>query len=227
MAVGVVTCVALVSPVVAAAATLTVTTTRDGLVPHDGRCALREAIEAVASPGTRNDCGRVGRGSNTIVLGSSRYVLTIPVAGADDNTSGDLNVDSAAPLTITGSGPRATVIDAGGLGDRVLSVASGARLVLSRLSITGGRAPAGSPGASGVAGVGCAAGGAGANGLDAGDLGSGGGIFNGGTLVLDRVAVTGNAAGAGAGAGVARAPAATAETEASEAVAVACTAGAR
>ena len=201
LAVGVVTCVPLVSPVAAAAATLTVTTTSDELVARDGRCSLREAIEAVESPGTRSGCGGVSRGSNTIVLGSGRYVLSIPRAGADDNTSGDLNVVGAAPLTITGAGLRATVIGADGLGDRVLSVASGARLVLSRLSITGGRAPAGSPGASGVAGVGCAAGGAGADGHDAGAAGSGGGIFNGGTLVLDTVEVSGNTAGAGGGGG--------------------------
>jgi hypothetical protein len=31
----------------------------------------------------------VSRGSNTIVLGSGRYVLSIPPAGVDDNTSGD------------------------------------------------------------------------------------------------------------------------------------------
>ncbi len=191
----------LVSPMAASAATVRVTTTRDELVAHDRRCSLREAIEAVESPGTRTDCGRVSRGSNTIVLGSGRYVLSIPAAEPDDNTSGDLNVHGAAPLMITGTGPRATVIDAGGLADRVLSVASGARLVLSRLSVTGGRAPAGSPGASGVVGVGCAAGGDGAGGLDADVPGSGGGIFNGGTLVLDAVAVTGNAAGAGGAGG--------------------------
>ena len=201
LAVGVVMCVALVSPVAAAAATLRVTTARDELIAHDGRCALREAIEAVESPGMRTDCGRVSRGSNTIVLGSGRYVLTIPAAGADDNTSGDLNVHGAAPLTITGAGPRATMINAGALGDRVLSAASGARLLLSRLSIAGGRAQAGSPGASGVAGVSCAVGGAGADGLDAGAPGSGGGIFNGGRLVLDMVEVTGNMAGAGGGGG--------------------------
>jgi CSLREA domain-containing protein len=201
VAVGVVTCALLVCPVAAAAATLRVTTTGDELVAHDGRCSLREAIEAVEFPRTRSDCGRVSRGSNTIVLGSGRYLLSIPRAGADDNTSGDLNVDGAAPLTVIGAGLRGTVIDARGLGDRVLSVASGARLVLSRLSITGGRAPAGSAAASGVAGVACAAGGAGADGLDAGDLGTGGGIFNSGTLVLDLVAVTRNAAGAGGAGG--------------------------
>ena len=80
LALGVVTWVPLVSPVAAAAATLTVTTTRDELVAHDGRCSLREAIEAVESPGTRTYCGRVTRGSNTIVLGPGRYVLSIPAA---------------------------------------------------------------------------------------------------------------------------------------------------
>ncbi len=201
LAVGLVMGVLLVRPVAAAAATLSVTTTRDEFVAHDGRCSLREAVEAVESRGTRNDCGRGSRGSNTIVLGSGRYLLSIPRAGADGNASGDLNVNGAAPLTITGAGPRATVIDARGVGDRVLSVASGARLVLSRLTITGGRAPAGPAGASGVAGVSCAAGGAGADGLDAGDLGSGGGIFNAGALELELVAVTGNAAGPGGSGG--------------------------
>ena len=96
LAVGVVTYVQLMVPV-AAAATLTVTTTRDELVAHDGRCSLREAIEAVESPGTRTGCGRISRCSNTIVLGLGRYMLSIPRAGADNNTSGDLNVHGAAP----------------------------------------------------------------------------------------------------------------------------------
>ncbi len=186
----VVACVPLVYAADSAAATLKVSTTRDGLAQH-GRCTLREAVQAVDSPGTRTGCGRVGRGSNTIVLGSGRYVLTIRAGGSDTNTSGDLNLDGAGSVTVVGAGVGATVIDAAGLGDRVLSVARGARLVLRDLSLTGGRAPAGAAGASGA---GCLAGAAGA---DAGLQGSGGGIFNAGTLVLDEVAVRGNAAGAG------------------------------
>ena len=81
MTVGVVACVSVVSPAAAAATTLTVTTTRDELVAHDRSCSLREAIDAVESPGTRTDCGRGSRGSNTIVLGSGRYVLSIPPFG--------------------------------------------------------------------------------------------------------------------------------------------------
>ena len=189
------------SPLVAAAATLTVNTTKDELGRHDGRCSLREAIEAVNAPWNRTDCGSVSRRSNAIVLRPGRYTLSIPPVGVDDNTSGDLTVSSTAPLTITGAGVRATVIDARRLGDRVLSVASGARLTLVRLRITGGRPPAASKGSSGAAGVSCAASGAGAAGLDAAGTADGGGIFNSGTLALDMVAVTGNAAGAGGAGG--------------------------
>ena len=114
------------SPAAAAAATLKVDTTKDELAAHDGRCSLREAIAAVDAPGLRTDCGRAGRRSNTIVLRSGRYVLSIAAVGGDDNTSGDLNMAGAAPLTIEGVGTSATVTTPGGLGDRVLSVASGA-----------------------------------------------------------------------------------------------------
>jgi CSLREA domain-containing protein len=201
LAVGVVACVSLASPVVAAAATLTVNTTKDELVRHDGRCSLREAIEAVNAPWKRTDCGSVSRRSNAIVLRPGRYTLSIPPVGVDDNTSGDLTVVTTAPLKITGAGVGATVIEARWLGDRVLSVASGARLTLVRLRITGGRPPDAPKGSSGAAGVGCAAGGAGAAGLDAAGTADGGGIFNSGTLVLDMVAVTGNTAGAGGAGG--------------------------
>ncbi|HET9719544.1 MAG TPA: CSLREA domain-containing protein, partial [Solirubrobacteraceae bacterium] len=155
LAVGACACALLVGSAVAAAATLRVTTTRDELRARDGKCSLREAIEAVDLPQARSDCGRASHGSNTIVLGSGRYLLSIPRVGADGNASGDLNVGGTARLTIIGTSSRLTVIDAAGLGDRVLSVASGARLRLSRLQITGGRAPAGSPGASGAPGNVC------------------------------------------------------------------------
>ena len=132
-----------------------------------------------------------------IVLGPERYALSIAPAGPDDNTTGDLNATGAAPLTIRGSGPGVTVIDAGGLGDRALSVASDATVTLRRLRVTGGHPPGAQPGLAGGVGGSCTAGGAGTPGSDAGDAGSGGGIFNSGTLVLDTVAVVGNRAAAG------------------------------
>jgi hypothetical protein len=70
------------------------------------------------------------------------------------------------------------VIDAHGLGDRVLSVAAGARLTLIGLTVTGGNPR---------------------NGLDAGDPADGGGVLNAGTLAMDTVAIAGNSAGAGGG----------------------------
>jgi CSLREA domain-containing protein len=159
------------APGAVAAATLTVNTTRDELTRHDRKCSLREAITAVNAPGTRTDCGAASRRSNQIVLGRGRYNLSIAVVGADDNSTGDLDVIGAAPLTISGAGARATVIDARSLGDRVMSVASGGGVTLVGLSVTDGHA------AEGV---------------------GGGGILNAGTLVLDAVSLSGNRAGAGA-----------------------------
>ena len=176
----------------AGAKTLKVTTTTDP--PGGHRCSLREAIVAVDAPGTRTRCGTGGHGSNTIVLRAGRYRLSVMPSGADDNTTGDLNVTRAARLTITGAGAGPTVIDATGIGDRALSIAPGAHVTLSRFTITGGRAPDGSAGASGTASLSCGAGGAGGPG-SAGD--NGGGIANSGTLVLSTVVVTGNTGGGG------------------------------
>jgi hypothetical protein len=126
--------------------------------------------------------------SNTIVLGADTYTLSIAPAGADDNVTGDLDVTGTTPLTISGAGTTASVIDATGLGDRVLSVAAGATVTLERFTITGGHAPDGSAGANGSAGR---SGGEGSGGVD------GGGILNLGSLTLTQVAVTNNRAGEG------------------------------
>jgi CSLREA domain-containing protein len=187
--------VALASPVIAAAATLTVNTTKDVLVPGPGKCSLREAIEAVDVPSRRTTCGAAGGRSNSLVLAPGRYALSIPPAGADDNTSGDLNVTTTTPLTITTEGTRGAVLDGGSLGDRVLTVERGATVTLNGLTITGGHAAAGT---SGTVDAGCAAG---ADGLNAGAGGNGGGIANLGTLLLEMVTVTGNTAGAGGAGG--------------------------
>src|SRR5438270_321446 len=85
-----------------AAATLTVNTIRDKLTAHDGRCSLREAVAAAATPGRRTDCAVAGRRANVIVLAAGRYALSIAPTGLDDNAGGDLNVAGAVPLTIVG-----------------------------------------------------------------------------------------------------------------------------
>ena len=175
LTVGVVACALSASGAVAA--TLRVNTTRDELRPHDGRCSLREAVAAVGSPGRPTDCGKASRDSDTIVLPAGHDRLSIPPVGQDDNATGDLNLKGRVRVTITGAGPRGSVIDAGGLGDRVLSVGPRASLVLRRLRITGGRPD-----------VACG-------------MGDGGGVYNAGTLLLDSVVVVGNRAGTGACAG--------------------------
>jgi hypothetical protein len=129
--------------------------------------------------------------ANTIVLRAGRYRLSLGPSGTDDNSSGDLDVAGARNLALAGASPARTVIDASGLGDRALLIAGGSTVSLSNLTIRGGHAPSGNPGAAGVAGLTCAPAGAGSAGAN------GGGIFNAGRLTLRNVAVTGNVAGGG------------------------------
>ena len=186
-----VVCGVMVATGSARATVLHVSTTRDEVVRHDGACSLREAIAAVNSTGSGTDCGPVGRRADTIVLGRGRYVLSIAPVGSDDNTSGDLNLTGRVPLTLRGAGTAATVIDAGGLGDRVISVAAGARLSLARLTITGGHPSDGAAGRGRSQAMPCGTGAAGAAGQ------AGGGILNSGTVILNAVEVSGNHAAAG------------------------------
>ncbi len=204
-------CGSLVSA--SAAATLKVKTTRDAF----RSCSLREAFEAVDRPGVRTPCGTAGRASNTIVLRPGHYQLSLPPSGVDDNTSGDLDLAGAGHLTVTGAGSRATVIDASGLHDRVLSIAPGANVTLMRLTIRGGQARNGgstcaSPGSNGggifnagtlvlrslvLAGNTAGTGGPGCSGGNGGTGGSGGGIYSSGRLTLVASTVRSNTAGAG------------------------------
>ena len=87
------------------AATLTVTTFNDVLNPNDGLCSLREAIIAVntatASGSVAGECP-AGTGADVVLLSAGTYTLTIPPSGADDATTGDLNI--MKPVTINGVG---------------------------------------------------------------------------------------------------------------------------
>ena len=188
-------CVAATNATEATAATITVNVNGDPGLIGNHRCSLREAIAAVDSPGVRTSCGTTSRSSNTIVLGDGRYRLSVRPSGPDDNSSGDLDITRASNLTLAGAGSTATVIDASGLGDRALSIASRANVTVSKLTIHGGQAASGSAGTQGTGGLACApgvAGGAGAN---------GGGIFNAGALTLRNTVVEGNTAGTGGAGG--------------------------
>ncbi len=195
--------VSLLPPTASAAAPghLTVNTTQDKLGLSLGTCSLREAIAAVDSPGTSTGCGTASRTANTIQLAAGSYTVSIPPQGGDGNPTGDLNVTARAPLTIVGAGPSKTILSAGGLGDRALRVASGARVTLRGLRIKGGHPPGAAAGAPGLPDLSCTAGGAGGLGFSVKIAGDGGGILNLGRLVLDRVAVVGNSAGTGGAGG--------------------------
>ena len=169
----------------AVASTLTVNTAFDDTGPYDGLCSLRDAIEAVDSPGSQNGaCAPAAFGPNTIVLGALQYTLSAP--------NGELSIASTVrDLTIRGAGEKRTTIDASNLGDRALEVEAGATVTITDLTINGGHAQAGQPGASATSGT-AEPGGPGAN---------GGGILNDGTLTVLDAAVTNSQAGAGGAGG--------------------------
>jgi fibronectin-binding autotransporter adhesin len=158
----------------AMAATINVTTTA-GTVANDGLCSLREAIIAAntdtPSGSASGECPAGTPGGNEIVLGPGEYSLA----------SGELRVSSQ--LTLVGQGATTTTINGNGV-DRVLDVLDDANLTARNLSVINGQAPNGTPASGSVPGT------AGA---------SGGGILNAGSLTLQEVTVSGNAAGAGGG----------------------------
>src|SRR6202034_990612 len=202
-----------VSVDLAQAATITVNTSNDDTAQGDHVCSRRKAIEAVDSPGAASgDCAPAAFGANTILLPAGDYTLN----------SGALTVGATVTeLTITGAGEVATKID--GLNDgSVLSVAAGAGVSLTNLTVTDGQATAGSSGLLATPSAGGAGQDGGAivnqgtlglidvavtdshagnggvtSGLPGGDGGDGGGIYNAGTLGLAGVTLAGDSAGAG------------------------------
>jgi CSLREA domain-containing protein len=179
---------ALLLPATAQGATISVTTTADQLA-NDGRCALREAIQAANTNTPVGGC-TAGGASDEIKLGGGTFKLAIAGASEDANATGDLDVTAA--VAIIGAGASPTKIDAAGL-DRVIDVRPGADVSISNLTVTGGKTPDGAaggdntgstPGATGIGGAG-----------SPGE--AGGGILNNATLTLQSVTVSGNATGAG------------------------------
>ena len=111
-------------------------------------------------------------GADVVKLGSAHYVLSRGGADEDKDATGDLDV--TADLRIAGRGMRKSAIDGRHAHDRVLEVHPSADVKLDSLTVKKGHEP------------------------DAG----GGGIFNGGTLVLSHSSVRGNS-GLSEGGGIA------------------------
>jgi CSLREA domain-containing protein len=197
----------------ALAAELPVTTLEDELIAN-GACSLREAIQAANTDSPVDSCP-AGSGADVIRLPAGRYELTLVGSGEDDNQSGDFDI--LDDLEIVGAGAELTVLDGNWL-DRVLHVPAGARLNLTELTLTGGRAPSGADGENGADGgavwsngpliltdvilAGNRAGDGGDSaspdeGARAGSGGDGGGIFSSGALSIEASTVTSNVTGAG------------------------------
>jgi hypothetical protein len=137
----------------------------------NGICTLRAAfMEATLGPNPTAE-------TVTVVVPAGMYVLTIAITGSDDGDTGDLAL--GGKVTVQGAGRGRTIVDANHL-DRVLSVASGADVTLSDMTIQGGRRSS--------------------------SLGSGGdlagGIFSNGSLSLVRCFVWDNRTTLGQGGGV-------------------------
>jgi CSLREA domain-containing protein len=129
---------------VRASTTITVSTTADEL-NQNGNCSLREAIQA-ANTDTAVDACPAGSGTDTIILPSGFYALTIPGTGEDANQTGSLDI--SGDLLLQGNGASTTVIDGGGttLRDRPLWIVSG------RVRVTGITLQNGKPGNTGAGG---------------------------------------------------------------------------
>lgn len=94
----------------ASATTMKVNTTLDGYA-EDGKCGLREAVEAARQNKKEDACPKGEAKGDRIELKDSTYTLTLPAAPPEgQNQSGDLDI-GGGPLTIVGEGSANTEIE--------------------------------------------------------------------------------------------------------------------
>src|SRR5829696_8537656 len=179
--------VALAAAANANAATFTVTRVDDP-VPGacDSDCSLREAVLAADA----------GSGGDTISIPAGRYGLRIAGTGEDAAATGDL--DLTRSVTISGSGARATVIDAGG-GDRVFDVKAGVTASISDVTITGGFINGNGGGIASAGVLTLVRDTVSGNHALLASNGNGGGIDSNGTLTVTQTEISGNGAVDGGG----------------------------
>src|SRR5438477_773447 len=153
-------CMLMLASFACVGATINVNTTADAINAGDGLCSLREAIIAAntnaASGGVAGEC-IAGSGTDTINIPAGTYTLTIAPAGANDATTGDLNITEAVSLVGTGN---PTVQGGGGWADGIFSIEAPAGTVaMSGFTISGGNRniASGVTGGGGVRAIGAAA----------------------------------------------------------------------
>jgi CSLREA domain-containing protein len=125
--------------------TITVNTTADDLA-IDGSCSLREAVIAANTNQAVDSCPAGGPDQDRIVLPPGTYVLSLTGPAENATQTGDLDV--LASISLTGADPATTIIDGGShtdplTADRVIEVRQSGSLLLSGVTIRGGRCFAG------------------------------------------------------------------------------------
>lgn len=117
------------------AAEILVDTISDGFA-IDGRCTLREAIEAANTDSAINECD-AGSGADIIMLGAtSTHRVSVAGANEDLNQTGDFDIRE--DLTIRPADPAIVVSIAQEHADRVFEIFDGADFTLERIEIGGG-----------------------------------------------------------------------------------------
>lgn len=119
-----------------AATTINVTTTADEL-NNNGKCSLREAVQA-ANTDKKVDSCPAGSGTDTINLSSGTYKLTLP----PDPGSSAVGLRITAGLNIKGKGASATILDGNrtetNYGTRVFDITNNATLTVDRITARNG-----------------------------------------------------------------------------------------
>ncbi len=117
------------------ASVLMVTTTADDRTVN-GNCTLREAIIA-ANTNKAVDACPAGGYSDTIILGSDIYSLTLKGNNEDAAATGDLDIKSK--ITVVGASDGQTTIDASRLSDRVFHILGSGNAIISKVTFINGR----------------------------------------------------------------------------------------
>jgi hypothetical protein len=122
-------------PVGAATFTVDETIDKPDKKPGDGRCNVEGLFTKCTLRAAIMEANKLP-GFDTIVLPTGTYSLTI-APGANDQASGDLDVLS--DMMIRTNGGRATIQLAGGIADRVVTVAGDGHVQMQDLTIRGGK----------------------------------------------------------------------------------------
>lgn len=123
------------------AATITVNTTTDE-VNTDGDCSLREAFIS-SNDNTATDACTAGEVvSDTIVVPTGIFVLSLTGSGEDESATGDLDITwsgaTSSEFNLVGAGSANTIIDANGI-DRVIGINSIRTVSINGITIKGGK----------------------------------------------------------------------------------------